>query len=102
MARECCSSLVMASSRTARNSLKVRWRVVRVRCGVEGPNKEVARRPRRVGWEVEGSSRIPKVERMLCMLSKKEERGGEGRCCSWESSRRAQSITIRMLFFRGC
>ena len=57
-ARLCWSSLLIDSSRMERNSVKVRWRVWRVRCGEDIPNIEVARTPARVGVPA-GVSNMP-------------------------------------------
>lgn len=79
--------------------MKVRWRVCRVLWGEVSPKREVVKDPRRVGIP-EGVSRRPRWLRRVWRLSKKEVRGLGGRDWSWLSSRRAQSITIRIL--GGC
>ena len=86
----------MDSSSTERNSVKVRWRVWRVRWGEESPKREVAIEPRRVGVP-DDVSKTPQRERRECRLSKAEVKGDGGSSWSWESSRFAQSITIRIL-----
>lgn len=95
-ARECCSSELMDSSRTERNSVKVRWSVARVRWGEVGPNMEVASSPNRVGAP-DLVSKSPHLLNSVCILSKAEVSADGGSICSWDSSRFAQSITIRIL-----
>lgn len=95
-ARECWSSELIDSSRTERNSVKVRWRVARVRWGDVWPNMEVASSPNRVGAP-DAVSKRPHLRNRVCMLSKAEVSADGGSICNWVSSRFAQSITIRIL-----
>lgn len=99
---EWVSSVFMESSRTLRNSVKVRVRVERVRWVDVLPNNVVTIVPNVVGTLVPVSassmrSRAPRRERREWMFSNMTEgRVFEGWDERDESSRFAQSMTIRM------
>lgn len=90
------SSELMLSSRTPRNSLKVRWRVWCVRWGRVVPKRSVKRAPSGVGRPVDRFSNMPRWDRRVWMFAKAVEREVRGSAEMAESSRFAHSMTMRI------
>ncbi len=86
----------MLSSKTLRNSLNVRCKVWDVRCACVVPKRAVSTFPKGVGRPVDGCCRRPTCERSVWMFMKAEESEVGVKDCRAESSRFAQSITMRM------
>ena len=59
------------------------------------PKREVARSPSLVGWPFD--SRIPTVDKRVCRFDRADVKCDGEVEETWESSRFAQSITMRML-----